>query len=325
MQKQQAAVYQSCWGDNDMEKRDLLIIGAGPAGLSAAIAAKSAGFQEVLILDRLPKPGGILPQCFHRGFRHPQREIKLTGPEYVEILLQELGKNVEIRTDSTVLEITDKGIVTVAGNNSIYRLSVRAIILATGCRERSIGSLPIYGSRPTGVFTAGSVQKMLNLSGYHIGRRAVVLGSGDVGMIAAHHLTESGTQVLAVIEKEQRVGGLIRNKRQFIDPHGITLLTGHTITTLHGKGRLKEVTVCKVDREGKPILDTAYRLECDALISSVGLIPELELISNIDVPWIFVCGNARRIHSLIRSVITEGTQAANLAVSYLSDEKSTIS
>jgi len=324
-----------------MEKRELLIIGAGPAGISAAIAAKTNGFRDILMLDRLPKPGGILPQCYHRGFEHPQYGNHLTGPEYAEMLLKDLGDSVEIRTDSAVIEIANEGLVTVAGDNTVYRLSAGAIILATGCRERSIGSLPVYGSRPAGVFTAGSVQKMMNLSGYRVGSRAVVLGSGDVGMIVAHHLTEREVEVLAVIEKEQRVGGLIRNKRLYLDTHGIPLLTGHTITMLHGKHRLEEVTVCRVDNNGKPIPHSEYRLTCDTLISSVGLIPELELIRDLhgnndkltlpcttvatEIPWLFVCGNARRVHSLIGSVIAEGTSAGNLAVSYLSDKNSTIS
>ena len=323
-----------------MEKRELVIVGAGPAGISAAIAAQRRGLRDILIIDRLPQVGGILPQCLHRGFERAPLGA-LTGPEYVKTLLTELGDGVEVRTGAFVTEMTGGGVVTVAGSRGVCGISAGAVILAAGCRERTVGSLPVYGSRPAGVFTAGSVQKMLNLSGYHVGIRAVVLGSGDVGMIVAHHLAASGAEVPAVIEKARGVGGLMRNKRLYLDTHSIPLITEHTITELHGARRLEAVTVCRVDKTGKPIPDSGYRLECDTLISSVGLVPELELIRDLplrfeagvlsgdsvatEIPWLFVCGNARRVHSLVGSVATEGARAGECAAHYLSCGSSTTS
>ena len=305
-----------------MEKRDLVIIGAGPAGISAAKAARAKGVEDILLLDRLALPGGILPQCLHRGFGSGAPGKKLNGPEFASLILQDLDKGIEVRMDSAVICLANDKALTVAGMGRVYEVLAKAVILATGCRERPVGALPVCGTRPAGVFTAGSVQKMLNLSGYRVGSRAVVLGSGDVGMIVAHHLAESGTEVLAIVEKEDRVGGLKRNKSLYVDAHGIPTLTRHTVTELHGLRRLEAVTVCKVDAYGAPMPETGYLLPCDTLISSVGLIPELELLQNLPapVPWLFVCGNARRVYRFAGSVINDGKRAGEFAAAYLSRE-----
>lgn len=318
----------------DMERFELIIIGAGPAGLSAAISAKKLGLTEILVLDRLTVPGGMLTQCFHRGFGYAKYGEELTGTDYAARLLEEAGKDIEIRTDSFITELSRGRIATVSsGSGGVYRIAAGAVILATGCRERPIGTLPVFGTRPAGVFTAGSVQRMMNLSGYRIGSKSIVLGSGDVGMIVSHHLTVNGTRVLAVIEKENRLGGLYRNKQRYIDPNGIPVITSRTVTRLHGGIRLEAVTVCQVDKNGKPIPGRGYRIECDTLVTSVGLIPELELIRGFDlefsgdrlicddertgIPWLFICGNARRVHSLVDSVTSEGERAGILAAEYL--------
>lgn len=310
-----------------MENYNLIIIGAGPAGLSAAISAVERGLDRILVVDRMDKAGGIPVQCFHTGFGKARYGVEIKGYEYAERLLTELDNRIELQLSSFVLEISLDNAVTISSIRGVYRLSSKTVILATGCRERPIGSLPVFGSRPSGVFTAGSVQRMINLSGYQVGKRVVVLGSGDVGMIVAHHLTEIGAQVIAVLEKEKRLGGLMRNKKRYLDIHEIPVQFGSTVTRLYGECRLEAVEICNVEN-GKPVPDSGYRLECDTLVTSVGLIPELELIRDLgaaprgtgvgtNLPWLFVCGNARRVHSLVDTVEQDGAQAGLAACEYL--------
>lgn len=283
-----------------MKERDLVIIGAGPAGLAAAAAC---GLDDVLLLDRLPVAGGMLPQCFHRGFLKD-----MTG---VELAARLRDTSAEVWTDTFVSEIgADRVITAMSAERGVFRLRAGAVILATGCRERPIGMLPVTGTRPSGVYTAGSVQRMINLGGRRFGRRAVILGSGDVGMIVAHHLTETGTEVIAVIEKEPKIGGMLRNKSRYLDPHGIPVLTSCTITELHGEGQLSGVTAGGV------------RLDCDTLITSVGLIPELELVEHLrpQPDWLFICGNANRVHSMVDSVLQEGRQTGEQAGRYVKEQ-----
>lgn len=317
---------------NDMKNIDLLIIGAGPAGLSAAISAADNGIEKVLIVDRLSSPGGMLTQCFHHGFGLGIYEEQLSGPEFISRLIS--SHPLDILTNSFVSNIEPDFTVNIINENALYRLKPQAIIVATGCRERPIGALEIYGSRPSGVFTAGSVQKMINLFNYSFGKRAVILGSGDVGLIVSHHLSENGTEVVAVIEKLDHISGLERNKTLYIDQHNIPIRTNETITALHGKKRLEAITVCSVDNDGVLIPGTEYEIACDTLITSVGLIPELEIINSLGLdfngdyllmdeppstflPNLFVCGNANTIHSLVDSVVDEGTIAGQLAAEYI--------
>lgn len=318
-----------------MREQELIIIGAGPAGISAVIAAQKRGLEQITVIDRLPVPGGMLTQCFHRGFGKGGYGTEMTGPEFTSRLLLNMDDTkIKVLTETFVLDISIDRVVSIANERGVYRYNPKAIVLATGCRERPVGALPVYGNRPTGVFTAGSVQRMINLSGYRIGKRAVVLGSGDVGMIVAHHLTETGTEVIAVIEKQKSIGGLARNKTRYLDAHNIPVITGSTIDRLHGTGRLEGVTVCEVDANGNPVPETGYRVDCDTLITSVGLIPELELAGGLGLdfsgdriqadnapqtalPWLFVCGNANRVHSMVDSVVTEGTAAGTLAADYI--------
>lgn len=315
-----------------MREFDIAIIGGGPAGLSAALGAKRALSGTVAIIDRMPQLGGILQQCYHKGFGLRQYGEELTGTQYARLQVAELeSTDVHVYTDTEVLDIDGDRVINISGPAGADRLRAKAIILATGCRERSIGSLPIYGTRPAGIFTAGSVQRMINLSGYSVGKRAVVLGSGDIGMIVAHHLTQIGTHVSGVFEIKDHLGGLLRNKQRYLDTHGIELITGSTVTELHGTDRLEGVTVCLVDKELRPIRSTAQVISCDTLVTSVGLIPELELLGKLNVdapyqgvktslPWLFICGNARVVHSLVDSVIAEGeaagSAAARLAMGY---------
>lgn len=306
-----------------MREYDVIIIGAGPAGLSAALAAHRRGRPRIAVVDRLPQPGGILPQCFHKGFGLREYGEELTGAEYAERLLSEVDCTAaEFLCGTEVLDLGGNGTVTVSGRGEVRQLKGSAVILASGCRERSIGSLPIYGTRPAGVFTAGSVQRMINLHGYRVGKKVFVLGSGDVGMIVSHHLTRQGARVEGVLEIRDRPGGLSRNKARYLDSNDIPLITGCTITRLHGEGRLEAVSVCRVDAETlAPIFATQRVLPCDTLVTSVGLIPETELLRGHDAPlisepWLFICGNARRVHSLVDSVVLEGDSAGTAAADY---------
>ena len=303
-----------------VKRYDLIIIGAGPAGLSAALTARAEGIESLLVLDRLPAPGGILSQCLHRGFG--TRE--LSGMEFAEELMARAARaGIEVRQNASVSALLPDGTATVFGGGAVYQIRGRAVILASGARERPAGHLPIVGTRPAGVFTAGSVQKMLNLCGYHVGHRAVILGSGDVGVIVAHHLRQSGAAVLGVFEQADAPSCLPRNKRLYIDAHSIPLVTGCTVTRLHGTGRLSAVTLCDVDGDGRPLDASARILRCDTLVTSVGLIPERELSGGLKnaegklPPWLFPCGNAERIFSLIEPVMDSGREAGRMAAAYL--------
>ena len=306
-----------------MREHDLIIIGAGPAGISAAIAAQKRGIENITIVDRLSSPGGMLTQCFHYGFGEAIYNEELNGPGFIERLLETVDKNkIEILTNSFVSNIEEDFTVNIINENGVHRIKPKAIIVATGCRERPAGTLDIYGSRPAGVYTAGSVQKMINLFGYRSGKRAVILGSGDVGLIVAEHLTKTGTEVVEIIEKLDNISGLEKNRTRYILPNNIPIRTKCTITKLHGEKRLVSVTVCEIDEKGIPIEESAYEIECDTLITSVGLIPELEIIKGFglkftDFPNLFVCGNANEIHSMVDSVVEEGSITGELAAEYI--------
>jgi thioredoxin reductase len=349
-----------------MKTYDLVIVGAGPAGLFACLCAFQAGIRDILLIDRQPLTGGILTQCFHSGFGQSRYGKELTGIEYAQRLRNELEKtSIEIRLNTTALKIepakhpmshakspqkcpidkispkqagysgkkTNGALVIASPEGGVEKMGFSACILATGCRERSIGSLPVYGTRPAGIFSAGSAQKMINLKGYYLGKCAVVLGSGDVGMIVSHHLSKNGTTVLGVIEQLNQVGGLARNKVRYLDANNIALLTNSTITKLYGDARLRGIEVCRVNNNKEPLAKSAYDIECDTLITSVGLMGERELLDEIkvelsysdlphervstNIPWLFVCGNALEVQRLVESVEQDGSLAAQKARDYL--------
>lgn len=321
---------------------DLLIIGAGPAGLAAAIAAKRAGVMDLLVLEREDEQGGILNQCIHNGFGLHRFKEELTGPEYAERDIKEARDlNIPVRTGTTVLAVTrDKQVTAVSRERGIEVYQARAVILAMGCRERPRGALAIPGSRPSGIYSAGTAQKLVNMAGFMPGRKVVILGSGDIGLIMARRMTLQGAQVLACVELMPYSSGLNRNIVQCLQDYDIPLMLSHTVVDIHGRERLTGVTVAQVDENRRPIPGTEQEFECDTLLLSVGLIPENELslqagvrlspltqgavVNNhfeTNVKGVFACGNVLHVHDLVDYVSRESMQAGQAAADYLQGKK----
>ncbi|MDL2205885.1 NAD(P)/FAD-dependent oxidoreductase [Eubacteriales bacterium OttesenSCG-928-N13] len=323
-----------------MMKYDVVVIGGGPAGLAAAIEAKKgAPEQRVLILERDQALGGILQQCIHNGFGLHYFKEELTGPEYAERFIEQLdGSGIEVFTDTMVLELSkDRRVLAVSREHGLIEIEAGAVVLAMGCRERTRGALNIPGARPAGVFTAGCAQRLVNMEGYLPGRRVVVLGSGDIGLIMARRMTWSGATVALVAELMPYSSGLNRNIVQCLTDNNIPLKFNHTVTQIHGRERLSGVTVAEVDpMTRKPIPGSEQMIECDTLLLSVGLIPENELtqgagisISPItsgalvderretDIEGIFACGNVLHVHDLVDNVSEEATIAGRAAADYV--------
>lgn len=317
---------------------DILIIGAGPAGLAAAIAAREAGIQSVLVLEREEWQGGILRQCIHNGFGLHRFQVELTGPEYAQRdidMVKELA--LDIRTGVTVLEVSaDKEVTAISREQGLQVFSAKAVILAMGCRERPRGALAIPGTRCAGIFSAGTAQRYVNLEGYMPGRRVVILGSGDIGLIMARRMTLQGAKVLACVELMPYSSGLNRNIVQCLQDYDIPLYLSHTVVDIIGRERLEAVTVAQVDAQRKPVAGTEKRFECDTLLLSVGLIPENELslgagvalspatngavVDNslqTSVPGIFACGNVLHVHDLVDHVSEESFVAGRAAAAYV--------
>lgn len=321
-----------------MENIDVLIIGAGPAGLAAAIAAKQAGIENLLVLEREQQPGGILRQCIHNGFGLHRFGEELTGPEYAQRDIdraEELGIKVQCAT--TVLSVSQEREVTcISKERGLQIFRAKAIILAMGCRERPRGALGIPGTRCAGIYSAGTAQKFVNLEGVMPGKKCVILGSGDIGLIMARRMTLQGANVLACVELMPYSSGLNRNIVQCLEDFGIPLYLSHTVVDIQGKERLSGVTVAKVDENRKPIAGTEIHFDCDTLLLSVGLVPENELslgagvkLSGItggavvdetlqtDVPGIFACGNVLHVHDLVDHVSNEAFRAGEAAAEFV--------
>ena len=319
-------------------KRDIVIIGGGPAGLAAAEAAVQAGARDVLILERDTRLGGILNQCIHNGFGLHTFKEELTGPEYAarfEARVRALS--IEYKLGTMVLSVSpDKTVTAVSREDGLVKIEAKAVILAMGCRERSRGALNIPGFRPAGVFSAGTAQRLVNMEGYMPGREAVILGSGDIGLIMARRMTLEGAKVRVVAELQPYSGGLKRNIVQCLDDYGIPLKLSHTVTEIHGKERVTGVTISAVDENLKPIPGTEEFYSCDTLLLSVGLIPENELsagagvqLSRVtngpvvnesletNVPGIFACGNVLHVHDLVDYVSEEAASAGKAAATYI--------
>ena len=323
--------------------RELVIIGGGPAGMSAAITAYENGIRDILIIERDDSLGGILKQCIHNGFGLHKFGEELTGPEYAwnyEKRVRELG--IEVKLKTMVMDITEDKVITATNKEEgIFFIEAKAIILAMGCRERSKGALNIPGERPSGIFSAGTAQKFVNLKGYMPGKKVVILGSGDIGLIMARRMTLEGAKVIAVCEIMPYSGGLARNIEQCLNDFDIPLKLSHTVVEIHGKEHLTGVTIAQIDANRRPIEETKEYIECDCLLLSVGLIPENELtkkagiaIDNVtkgaivdqkretSVQGIFACGNVLHVHDLVDYVSDEAETAAIGAVKYIKNEQS---
>ena len=317
----------------------LIVIGGGPAGLAAAISAHQNGLTRIAIIERDKELGGILNQCIHNGFGLTRFKTELSGPEYAGRFIDMLeGTGIEIMTDTMVLEITaDKKVCCISSAKGYQVLEAESIVLAMGCRERTRGAIGIPGDRPAGVFTAGTAQRYLNLEGYMCGKRVVILGSGDIGLIMARRMTLEGAKVLACVEVMPYSGGLNRNIVQCLNDFDIPLYLSHTVTEIRAEnGRVCGITVNKVDEKRNPIPGTEMNFDCDTLLLSVGLIPENELsksagiemdpktsgavvFENMEtsVSGIFACGNVVHVHDLVDFVSAESERAGKAAAEFV--------
>jgi len=317
---------------------DLVIVGGGPAGLGAAIATKENGIESILIIDREAELGGILNQCIHNGFGLHTFKEELTGPEYAQRFIDKVKNlSIDYKLDTMVFDISqDKTVYAINPFEGLLEIKAKSIILAMGCRERPRGALTIPGTRCSGIMTAGSAQKFVNIKGYMPGKEVVILGSGDIGLIMARRMSLEGAHVKAVLELLPYSSGLKRNIVQCLDDYNIPLKLSHTIVKIHGKDRLSGVTIAKVDDKRKPIKETEEYIPCDTLLLSVGLLPENELSRKVkvdlspvtggaivdnflqtNIEGIFACGNVLHVHDLVDNVTLESYNAGTNASLYI--------
>ena len=317
---------------------DVAVIGGGPAGLAAALSAKKEGAEKVLIIERDSTLGGILQQCIHPGFGLSYFKEELTGPEYAGRFIDNaLEFGVEVLLKTMVLEVNpgEKTVICVCSEYGMTKVNYKSIVLAMGCRERTRPNLMIPGTRPSGIFTAGSAQRLINRQNAMVGKRVIILGSGDIGMIMARRMTLEGAKVLAVVEIMDFLAGLNRNRVQCLEDFDIPLKLSHTVTRIEGSERIKGVYIAAVDENKKPIPDTEEYIECDTLLLSVGLIPENELTKKAEIKMsqitngpivnqhmqtseasVFACGNVVHVNDLVDNVTIESMTAGKYAARY---------
>ncbi len=320
-----------------MLSHEIVVIGGGPAGMAAAVAAYDSGVTDVIILDREEQLGGILKQCIHNGFGLHKLGRELTGPEYAAVYAEQVRqRGIPVLYETTVISLSPDRIVTAQSTEGLLKIRAGAAILAMGCRERGRGALNTPGTRPAGVYSAGTAQKLMNCEGYAVGRRVVILGSGDIGLIMARRMSLEGAKVEAVCEILPYSGGLTRNIVQCLEDFGIPLYLSTTVAEIHGKERVEGVTVAQVDAQRRVIEETRRYIPCDTLLLSVGLIPENELTRGASVAMdpltsgarvdeerqtetegIFACGNVLQVHDLVDYVSEEAELAGRGAARYV--------
>ena len=319
-----------------MKHVDLVIVGGGSAGMAAAVSAYDAGVQDILLLERSPYLGGILNQCIHNGFGLHEFKEELTGPEFLTRFVHQVEeRRIHYETKASVLSIKKSKIVTYVSPKGSFEVQAKAIVVATGCYERSAGAISMPGERPAGVITAGQAQLYLNQYGYLVGKRVFILGSGDIGLIMARRMTLEGAKVLGVAELMPYSNGLNRNIQQCLKDFDIPLYLSHTVTNVIGKGKLEAIEISQVDEKKNPIPGTEKRFEVDTLMLSIGLIPNCALLdkagakigpargAEVDdalmtsIPGIFTCGNVLHVHDLVDYVVEEGKVAGKNAAAYI--------
>ena len=325
-----------------MQMHDIVIVGGGPAGMAAAVAAYDAGCHDVVILDREPQLGGILMQCIHNGFGLHKLGRELTGPEYAAVYAEKVKeRGIKVWFETMVTAVSPERVVTAQNRQGILKIQAKAVILAMGCRERSRGALNICGSRCSGIYSAGTAQKLVNCMGYHVGKRVVILGSGDIGLIMARRMSYEGAKVETVCEVMPYSGGLTRNIVQCLEDFDIPLYLSTTVVQIHGDKRLEGVTIAQVDEKRNVMEQTKRYIPCDTLLLSVGLIPENELTRAAGIPidpitngalvdekcqtqvsGIFACGNVLQVHDLVDYVSEEAERAGIGAVKYVQGQLS---
>jgi len=321
-----------------MLKKDLVIVGGGPAGMAAAISANKFGVKDILLLERDQYLGGILNQCVHTGFGLDYFKEVLTGPEYAQRFISEIRRNpeIEISLRSFVVDLTQDKVITFLKPGLLQRVKAKVLIMATGCREKTREMVHISGTRPAGVFSAGLAQKLINIEGLLPGKKVVIVGSGDIGLIMARRFVLEGSEVKAVIEIQKTSRGLLRNMVQCIDDFRIPMFYRHKIAKIYGNKRVEKVSVVKVDDDLQVIPGSEFQIECDTVLVSVGLIPENELIemagvqinkktnspvseelNGTSIPGIFVCGNSFKVYDIVDVVSRDSEIAGELAAAYL--------